>query len=93
MYLHIGNDYSVRTDEITGIFDLENTSLSKYTREYLANAEKLGRVIYTTYEMPKSFIVCFDESLSERVYISQLACSTLKKRFKIQGYEDLRSVE
>ena len=81
MYLHIGNDYCVRTDEIVGIFDLENTSISKHTKEYLANAERLGRVIYTTYELPKSFVVCFDDSLSERVYISQLACSTLKKRY------------
>lgn len=81
MYLHIGNDYSVREKDIVGIFDLENTSISKFTKEYLANAEKLGRVIYTTYEMPKSYIVCFDESLTEKVYISQLACSTLKKRY------------
>ena len=82
MYLHIGNGYSVRTSEIVGIFDIENTSISKSTKEYLANAEKLNRVIYTTFELPKSFIVCFDEQLTEKVYISQLACATLYKRMK-----------
>lgn len=80
MYLHIGNDFSVRESEIIGIFDIENTSVSKYTKEYLANAEKQNRVVYTTFELPKSFIVCFDKDLNETVYISQLACSTLKKR-------------
>ncbi len=82
MYLHIGNGYSVRTSEIVGIFDIENTSISKSTKEYLANAEKLKRVIYTTFDLPKSFIVCFDKQLTERVYISQLACATLYKRMK-----------
>lgn len=92
MYLHIGNDYTVRTKDIIGIFDIENTSLSKSTRDFLKNAEKLKRVIYTTYEMPKSFIVCLDESLTEKIYVSQLACATLRKRFengKSKKYSDL----
>lgn len=96
MYLHIGNDYSVLTKDIVGIFDIENTSISKSTREFLKNAEKLKRVIYTTYEMPKSFVVCLDESLTEKIYVSQLSCATLKKRFvnafakaKNKEYSDL----
>lgn len=89
----------MRTKDIVGIFDLENTSISKHTKDYLAAAEKLGRVVYTTYELPKSFVVCFNSDLEEKVYISQLACSTLKKRylgslqFKHKGNEYLRSVE
>lgn len=83
MYLHTGNDFCIRTNELIGIFDLENTSVSRHTKDYLANAAKQKRVIYTTSELPKSFILCFDEKqLTERVYISQLACSTLKKRYE-----------
>ena len=81
MYLHIGNDYTLRTKDIIGIFDIENTSVSKDTKDFLKNAEKLKRVVYTTYELPKSYAVCLDESLNEIVYISQLSCATLKKRF------------
>ena len=35
MYLSIGNDMAVRASSIIGIFDLDNTSTSKRTREFL----------------------------------------------------------
>lgn len=83
MFLHLGNNVMIRTGDITGIFDIENTSVSKLTKDYLNNAEKNKRVTYCTYEMPKSFVVCFDKTtLEERVYISQLSCATLLKRYK-----------
>lgn len=81
MFLHLGNNVMIRTGDITGIFDIENTSVSKLTKDYLNNAEKNKRVVYCTYEMPKSFVVCFDEELTETVYISQMSCATLLKRF------------
>ena len=83
MYLHIGNDYMVNSRDIVGIFDIENSSTSGITRDYLANAEKNRRVTYCTYELPKSFVVCFDNgTLEEKVYVSQLNCATLLKRYK-----------
>lgn len=83
MYLHIGNDYMINSRNIVGIFDIENSSTSALTRDFLAAAEKNKRVIYCTYELPKSFVVCFDDkTLEERVYISQLSCATLLKRYK-----------
>ena len=80
MYLHLGNDHIVNEKYIVGIFDLEKSSVSKFTRDFLANATKNRRVVNCTDEMPKSFIVTIDEELTETVYISQLACSTLYKR-------------
>ena len=83
MYLHIGNDYIINSKNIVGIFDLENSSTSAITRDYLGSAEKNKHVTYCTYELPKSFVVCFDDkTLEERVYISQLSCATLLKRYK-----------
>ena len=35
MYLNIGNDMAVRERSIIGIFDLDNTSTSKRTRQFL----------------------------------------------------------
>ena len=49
MYLHLGQDTVVRTDEIIGIFDLENTSISKITKEFLARSEKGGLVVNVSY--------------------------------------------
>ncbi len=82
MYLHLGNGFIVNVRDIVGIFELEKSSVSKYTRDYLANATKQGRVVNCTMELPKSFVVALDEELSEKVYISQLACATLLKRLE-----------
>ena len=88
MYLHLGNDYMVRVKDIVGIFDIENSSISSDTKEFFVKAEKNKRVIYCTYDFPKSFIVCLDEDFTEKVYVSQLACATLLKRFeKLQKQE------
>lgn len=43
MYLNIGGDFSVRGETIVGVFDLDNTSCSKWTRKFLAEAQKAGR--------------------------------------------------
>ena len=79
MYLHLGQSTVVKTESIIGIFDLDTATVAKPTRDFLANAEKQGRVINVTYELPKSFIVCEEES-GIMVYISQLSTTTLLKR-------------
>ncbi len=81
MYLHLGEKTVIRTDSIVGIFDLENTTVSKHTRDYLANAEKSGRVVNVSYELPKSFVICEENGKTE-VYISQISGQTLMKRIK-----------
>ena len=80
MYLHLGNDFIVNEKDIIGIFDIENSSVSQITKQFLNFSSKNARVVNCTYEMPKSFIVCLDKEFTETVYISQLACSTLLKR-------------
>ena len=45
MYLSIGNDMAVRDSSIIGIFDLDNTSTSRRTREFLAKSEENGDVV------------------------------------------------
>ena len=42
MYLHLGQETVVRLREVVGIFDMENATISKYTRQFLADAEKGG---------------------------------------------------
>lgn len=79
MYLHLGQNVVVRTASVVGIFDIENTSMSRLTRFYLAQAEKNGRVVNVSPELPKSFIVC-EENKKITVYISQISPATLRKR-------------
>ncbi len=80
MYLHLGEDHIVNEKDVIGIFDLERTSVSKYTREFLSAATKNKRVMSCTSDLPKSFVVTLDKDYTEKVYVSLLACSTLKKR-------------
>ncbi|MCI8491941.1 MULTISPECIES: extracellular matrix regulator RemB [Anaerotruncus] len=79
MYLHLGQDTVVRTGDVIGIFDLENTSVSKITKQFLAKSEQSGRVVNVSYELPKSFVICA-EGKKSTVYITQISSATLKKR-------------
>ena len=80
MYLSIGNDMAVRESSIVGIFDLDNTSTSKRTREFLDSAEREGQVIPCD-DLPKSFVVTAEYGLI-RVYLTPLNAATLEKRMK-----------
>lgn len=80
MYLHLGQEVLVRSKDIVGIFDLDTATIGKETRNYLARAEKRGRVVNVTSELPKSFIVCANAKGKVTVYISQISSSTLLKR-------------
>jgi len=80
MYLSIGNDMAVRESSIIGIFDLDNTTTSKRTREFLENAEKDGLVVPCD-DLPKAFILTDEYSL-QRVFLTALSSSTLEKRMK-----------
>ena len=80
MYLSIGNDMAGRDRSIIGIFDLDNTSTSKRTREFLARNEKEGQVVPCD-DLPKSFVLTAEYGL-DRVYLTSLSSSTLEKRLK-----------
>ena len=80
MYLHLGQETVIMQDDIIGIFDLDNTTVSKATRDYLAVAEKNKQVINVSFELPKTFILTSNKEKGNRVYISQISSSTLFKR-------------
>lgn len=75
MYINIGENFVLKTEDITGIFDMDKTTVNKATRDFLAKAQKENRVVLTSYDLPKSFIVAKD-----KIYISPLNTSTLLKR-------------
>ena len=80
MYLNIGNDMAVREKSIIGIFDMDNTSTSKRTREFLPQAEKEGQVVPCD-DLPKSYVLTAEYGF-DRVYLTSLSASTLEKRLK-----------
>ena len=79
MYLHLGNEVSVKAREIIGIFDLDNSTVSKDTREFLARCETNDMVTNVSSDLPKSFVLCrYNGEL--QVFISAISSETLKKR-------------
>jgi len=80
MYLHLGSNVSVPTEDVVGIFDLDNASTSRITRQFLRNAEEEGMVITVGTDLPKSIVVCCPRGSWQRVYISPLAAATLLGR-------------
>ncbi len=79
MYLHLGGDTVVSLKDVIAIFDLDITSISKITREFLHIAEEEGFVINVSEDLPKSYVLA-EINRKSRVYISPISASTLLKR-------------
>ncbi len=82
MYLHLGNNISIPTDDLIGIFDIDNATASKTTRAYLRSAEEEGMVITVGDDLPKSLVISCPQGSWQRVYISPLAPATLLGRLE-----------
>ena len=79
MFLHIGEGKVLNKKDIIGIFDLETTSISKKTREFLRINEKKGNLEYISTEIPKTYIIT-DSKLKKKVLVTQISSQTLQKR-------------
>lgn len=79
LYLHLEQDSVILKKNIVGIFDMDKTTVSKRTREFLRRSEHEGCVRYLSYDLPRSFIVCLEDGKNV-VYISRLSSVTIIKR-------------
>ena len=79
MYVHLGNDVVIISENNIEMFDIDVCTVTKKTRDFLAAAQKNGEVVNVSYELPKSFVVCREDGKT-KVYISQLSTKTLSRR-------------
>ena len=79
MFLHLGQETVVSGKEIIGLFDIDKTTVSKTTRNFLKKAQKNGKIKEVSFEIPKTFIITGDRD-KNTVYLSQISASTLCKR-------------
>jgi len=77
MYLRVEENIVVNTKDIIGIFDMDNTTVSRLGRNFLAESQKNGLIINSTDDLPKSFVVVKDET---KVFISSVSSKVLAKR-------------
>jgi len=75
MYLHVGNNYVVRTDEIIGIFDIRNKRTNIY-RFFLKPKLQQENVIDLTDSFPPSSCVV----TRDKIILSGISSKTLQKR-------------
>ena len=81
MFLHVGSDVMICMSDIIAIFDLENTTVSRITREFLTVSEEEEFIVNVSEEdLPRSFILTEVKGMS-RIYISPISSATLNKRF------------
>ena len=67
-------------ERIVGLFDLDNTSWSYLTRGFLSRAERSGNVKNTAEDLPRSFVLCTDDT----VILTQPTTATLARRLDHQ---------
>ena len=85
MYFRLENEY-ISDREVIGVFDMDSTTVSVRTRDFLKVAQDGGEVIYTSYELPKSFLVTAERNRRapkrRRVYVTQCLPQTVVKHMK-----------
>ena len=81
MYLHLGRDTVVNTDDIIAMMDLESSSISKYSKEFLKISTEEGFVQNVSEEIPKSFIICEKDGQTV-IYITNISTKALSGRVR-----------
>ena len=84
-YLFLGQSVVVPKKSVIGVFDLDNTSTSRITRDFLTRAEKAGQVADVSGELPKSFVLT-EAGGKRTLWLSQLNSSTLLRRWDSSGF-------
>ncbi len=81
MFIHLGGDVVVPLNNIIAIMDMESSSLSHNTREFLQTAEDEGFIKKISNDKPKSFILS-EKDNNTIIYLSPISSVTLQKRSK-----------
>lgn len=87
MYLHLGQNVMVRTKDVVGVFDLDNTTWSFRTRRFLERAEQDGRVTAVGEDLPRSFVLIQEGNAPPIIYITALSSAALSARGSRNSYE------
>jgi hypothetical protein len=78
----LGGDEIVHVKDIVVMMDMEKTTISAITREFLRTGEEEGFIkTILEDEIPKSFVVAYKNCM-QVIYLSPLSVSTLYRRYK-----------
>lgn len=71
-----------KTKNIIGIFDLDTTTTSKNTRNFLKINQNKGNIVTLSDELPKSFIVCKNKDKKYGIILNKLSSKVLLNNIK-----------
>ena len=80
MYPNIWQNVMAPSQDVIGIFDLDNTTWSFRTRRFLERAEQEGRVFPVGEDLPRSFVLTQGEGEGAKVYLTPLSPAALAAR-------------
>ena len=80
MFLHIGGEIAIPYKNIIAMLDIDITTISKDTREFLKIAEEEGFIESVSEDLPKSFVVT-ETNKRSKIYLTPISTATLKKRW------------
>ena len=81
MYIHIGKDLVIRTEEIISIFNLDYIKNTKEYKNFYKNLEEKNKIINIAENQEKTFILA--KKQEEYIgYITNIGASTIGKRKK-----------
>jgi regulator of extracellular matrix RemA (YlzA/DUF370 family) len=75
MFIHIGGDTVVSTREVISILDHQTVNSSKVTKKFIEDEKKVKRVVDSSAEETKSYVITKDA-----IYCSPISSLTLKRR-------------
>ncbi len=81
MYLTLGKETVIPENTVLGVFDLDTSTQSPISREFLSQAEKRGQVMNTAEDLPISFFLCEDRKKT-LIYLSQSSSRTVYRKTK-----------
>jgi len=81
MYLHIGNGKSVKKREIIGIFDLDTSTVSRITKNFINENQRRGKIEYSDSDLPRAFILLSGDKRTE-IRLSRISTLGLKQRLE-----------
>lgn len=81
MYLTLGKETVIPEKTVLGVFDLDTSTQSPISREFLSQAEKRGQVMNTAEDLPISFFLCEDRKKT-LIYLSQSSSRTVYRKSK-----------
>ena len=81
MYIHIGKDLVIRTEEIISIFNLDYIKNTKEYKNFYKNLEEKNKIINIAENQEKTFILA--KKQEEYIgYITNIGANTIGKRKK-----------